>query len=137
MVSHRQLRPIYKDPQTHKTDDETCEVIDEEEDLPVRPISKANHLVFQEILANSRLLETRTTKIRQVQELVLPKISKKADSIRAMAGHERFNIRKIFDLPLEVTVGKFLDCLNTTIREIAFNTQKSTLRYRVKRPKPI
>lgn len=137
VVSHRQLRPIYEDLQTHETDDETSEVMDEEEDLPVGPTREANHSVLQETLANFRLPQTRTTKTGQVQELVVPKIPKKADSIRAMAGHERFDIRKIFDLPLEVTVGEFLDRSDTTIREMAFNMQRSTPRYQVKRPKPI
>ena len=54
-----------------------------------------------------------------------------------MAGHERFDIRKIFDLLLEVTVGEFLHRLDTTIHEMAFNIQRSTPRYRVKRPKTI
>ncbi len=67
----------------------------------------------------------------------MPKVPKKADSIRATAGHERFDIRKIFDLPLEVTVGEFLDRSDTTIREMAFKMQRSTSKYRVKRPKPI
>lgn len=137
VVSLRQLRPIYEDPQTHEIDDETSEVMDEEEDLPVGPIREANHPVLQETSANSRLPQTRTTKTGRVQVFVVPKIPKKADSIRAMAGHERFDIRKIFDLPLEVAVGEFLDRSNTTIREMAFNMQRSTPRYRVKRPKPI
>ena len=54
-----------------------------------------------------------------------------------MVGHGRFDIGKIFDLPLEVTVGEFIDRSNTTIREMAFNMQRSTPKYRVIRPKPI
>lgn len=113
VVSHRQLRPIYEDPQTHETDDKTSEAMDEEEDLPVGPIREANHPVLQETSANSRLPQTRTNKTGRVQELVVPKIPKKADSIRALAGHERFDIKKIFDRPLEVTVGEFFDRSDT------------------------
>lgn len=41
----------------------------------------------------------------------------------AMTGQERFDIRKIFNLPLEVTVGEVLDRSDTAIREMAFNMQ--------------
>ena len=74
IASHRNLRPIYEDPQIHKTDEETSDAIDEEDDLPVGPIREANHPVLQETSAHSRLSQTRTTKTRQVQELVVPKI---------------------------------------------------------------
>lgn len=37
------------------------------------------------------------------------KISKKADSIRGITEQKRFNIRKISDLLLKVTVGEFFD----------------------------
>lgn len=33
MVSQRQLRPIYEDPQTYETNNETTEVMDNEEEL--------------------------------------------------------------------------------------------------------
>lgn len=111
--------------------------MDEEEDLPAGPIREGNPRVFQETSANSRLPQTRTTKTGRVQELVVPKIPKKADSIRAMTGSERFDIKKIFDLPLEVTVGEFLDRSDSTIREMAYNMQRSTPRYRVKKSKVI
>ena len=68
---------------------------------------------------------------------MLPKVPKKPDSIRAIAEYKTFDIAKIFDLPLEVTVEEFLDCSDTTICEMAFNMQRSTHRYRVKRPKSI
>ncbi|MCJ1346904.1 hypothetical protein MMC31_005124 [Peltigera leucophlebia] len=111
--------------------------MDEEEDLPAGPIREGNPRVFQETSANPRLPQTRTTKTGRVQELVVPKIPKKADSIRAMTGSERFDIKKIFDLPLEVTVREFLDRSDSTIREMAYNMQRSTPRYRVKKSKVI
>ncbi len=59
IASDRQLRSIYEDPQIHKTDDETSEAMDEENDLPVGPIREPNHPVLQETSANSRLPQSR------------------------------------------------------------------------------
>ncbi|MCJ1348186.1 hypothetical protein MMC31_006417, partial [Peltigera leucophlebia] len=115
VVNQRQLRAIYEDPQGHESLEDTSEDMDEEEDLPAGPIREGNPRLFQETSANPRLPQTRTTKTGRVQELVVPKIPKKADSIRAMTGTERFDIKKIFDLPLEVTVREFLDRSNSTI----------------------
>lgn len=95
------------------------EDINEEDDRPARPTREAQHRIDPETLANSWLPQTRTTKTGRVQELVIPKILKKADSIRAMTGQERFDIRKIFDLLLEVTVGEFFDRSETAIRDMA------------------
>lgn len=137
MLSYWQLRPIYKDLQTHKMDSKTSKVINEEKNLLVGSIKKANHLELEKILANFWLSQTIITKMEQVQKLIVPKILKKADSIEIIAEHKRIGIRKIFDLLLKVTVEKFLDRLYTIIREIAFNMQKSTFKYQVKKPKPI
>ena len=123
VVNQQQLRAIYEDSQGHKSLKDTTEDMDEEEDLPTGPIRESNQRVFQETSANPRLPQTRTTKTGRVQELVVPKIPKKADSIRAMTGSERFDIKKIFNLPLEVTVGEFLDRSDSTIREMAYNMQ--------------
>ncbi len=68
---------------------------------------------------------------------MVQKILKKADSMRAVAEHERLDIRNIFDLPIEVTFGEFFDHSDTTICEMAFNMQRSTPWYRVQRPKSI
>ena len=48
------------------------------------------------------------------------------DSIREMAGQLRFNVKKIFDLPLEICLDKFLDQSVITIKELAYNMQKIT-----------
>ena len=121
VVNQRQLRAIYEDPQGHESLEDTTEDMDEEEDLPAGPIRESNQRVFQETSANPRLPQTRTTKTGRVQELVVPKIPKKADSIRAMTGSERFDIKKIFNLPLEVTVGEFFDRFDSTIRKMVYN----------------
>lgn len=133
----QRLRPVYEDPQIQRTDDETPRIMNEDEDQLVRPIRETNYPALQQTSANSRLPQTRTTKTGRIQQLVVPKIPKKADFIRGMTGQERFDIRKIFDLPLEVMVGEFLDRSDSAIREMAFNMQQSTPRYRVKKPGPI
>lgn len=52
-----------------------------------------------------------------------------------MAGRTRFDVKKIFDLPIEVTLGKFLDRSDVTIKELAFNMKKTTPRYRIRKAK--
>lgn len=54
---------------------------------------------------------------------------KKRDFIMAIAKHERFDIKKIFDLLFEVTIREFFDHSNTKIYKIMFNMQRSTSRY--------
>ena len=46
MVSHWQLRPIYKDLQIHKTNDKTSKVIDKKKDLSVGLTRLVNHPVL-------------------------------------------------------------------------------------------
>lgn len=89
--------------------------INEEDGRPARSTKETQHCIDLETSANSWLLQTKTIKTKKIQELVIPKISKKANSIKAMTGQERFDIRKIFDLLLEVTDGKFFDHLDTAI----------------------
>lgn len=64
-----------------------------------------------------------------------PQGPRQDDSIRGMAGRTRFDVKKIFDLPIEVTLGKFLDRSDVTIKELAFNMKKTTPRYRIRKAK--
>lgn len=64
------------------------------------------------------------------------KAQKMTDPIRGMAGQARFDVKKIFDLPLEITLGEFLDQSDITIKELAYNMQKITPRYRIHKAKP-
>lgn len=52
-----------------------------------------------------------------------------------MAGRTRFDVKKIFDLPIEVTLGEFLDRSDVTIKELAYNMKKTTPRYRIRKAK--
>lgn len=96
--------------------------------------STKNHT---QIPGNQRLTLTRTTKTCKIQELVQSQGPKKSDPIRALAGKSRFNLDKILGLPLEITVGEMLDSSDTTVKELAYQMQRSTPRYRVKRSKPV
>ena len=78
--------------------------------------------------------QTRVTKTGKVQELVATKGPKMPDPIRGMMGQDGFNIRKILDLPVEISVGELLSRSDTTIKELAYNMQRATPRYRVKKP---
>lgn len=89
VANWQQLRAIYEDSQAHETLDDTIEDMDEKEDMPAGPTRKDNHQVFQETSTNSRLLQTKTTKTRKVQELVVPKIPMRADSVGTMTGCEK------------------------------------------------
>lgn len=42
----------------------------------------------------------------------MPKILKKADFIKSIIGQKRFNIRKIFNLSLNIIISEFFNCLN-------------------------
>jgi hypothetical protein len=52
-----------------------------------------------------------------------------------MQSHNRFDIDRILDLLLKLTVEKLLNQFNLTIKDLAFNMQRSTSRYRIKRSK--
>lgn len=66
-------------------------------------------------------MQTKIIKNGKVQELVIPKILKKVDLIKAMTESEGFDMKKNFDLPLEITVEKFLDHSNLTICKMIYN----------------
>ena len=78
--------------------------------------------------------QTRVTKTGKVQELVATKGPKMPDPIRGMMGQDGFNIRKILDLPVEISVGELLSRSDSTIKELAYNMQRATPRYRVRKP---
>ena len=50
-----------------------------------------------------------------------------------MASRQRFDIGKILDLPVELTLGELLDRSDATIKELAYNMQRATPRYRVRK----
>lgn len=77
--------------------------------------------------------QTRITKTGKVQELVAQKSPKVPDPIRGMANTSRFEIGNILNLPVQLSLGELLDRSDTTIRELAYNMQRATPRYRVKR----
>lgn len=90
MANWQQLRAIYEDPQAHETLDDTIEDMDEKKNMPAGPAREDNHQVFQETSTNPRLLlQTKTTETRKVQELIVPKIPKRADSVGTMTGCEK------------------------------------------------
>lgn len=59
---------------------------------------------------------TRTTKTGKIRELVQSQGPKMSDPIRGKAGQSRFDVKKIFDLPLEITLGEFLDRSDITTK---------------------
>lgn len=65
--------------------------------------------------------------------MVTPKGSKGMDSIRRMIDHSQFDVGKTLDLPFEITVREFLDKSDVPIKELAYNMQRSTPRYRLTR----
>lgn len=52
-----------------------------------------------------------------------------------MAGQSRSDMKKIFDLLLEIRLGEFLDWSNIIIKELAYNMQKITPVIKSARPK--
>ncbi|MCJ1470256.1 hypothetical protein MMC07_008901 [Pseudocyphellaria aurata] len=78
--------------------------------------------------------KTRVTKTGRVQELVQPKRPRAVDPIRGMVGRPRFDVTKILDTEIFLTLGQLLDQSDLTVKELAYNMQRSTPRYRV-RPK--
>ena len=79
--------------------------------------------------------QTKVTKTGKVQELVIPKAPKLPDPIRGMMDRQRFHIDRILQLPLEISLGELLDRSESTVKELAYNLQKATPRYRVRKPK--
>ena len=78
---------------------------------------------------------TRITKTGKVQELVVPKGVRIPDPMRGMVGQERFNVDRILRLPVEMSLGEFLDRSDITVKELAFNLQKAVPRYRIRKQK--
>ena len=78
---------------------------------------------------------TRTIKTGKIQELVQSQRPRLNNPIRRIAGQTRFDIKKNFDLPLEVILGEFLDQSDITIKELAYNMQKTSLFYRIRKAK--
>lgn len=77
--------------------------------------------------------QTRVTKTGKVQELVSMKAPKLPDAIRGMANRQRFDISSILNLPVNISLGELLDRSDSTIKELAFNMQRATPRYRVRK----
>ncbi|KAL8653490.1 MAG: hypothetical protein Q9210_002067 [Variospora velana] len=82
---------------------------------------------------SNALLRTRVSKTGKVQELVADKPPKIPDPIKAMVGRDRFNINKIFDMPVTMPLGELLNRSDTMIKELAYYMQRATPRYRVKK----
>ncbi len=121
----------------HQDDD------DEERELATpkdMKVEKNNEFVLREstFRANQTrkgLPQIKISKIGKIQKLVTSKELKSTDPIRGMQSRGRFDISRILDLPLELTVGELLDRSDITIKDLAFNMQRSTPRYRIKRSK--
>ena len=78
---------------------------------------------------------TKMLKTGKVQELVRPKEVKIPEPIRGMVGHSRFDVNKIFKLPIEIIVEEFFDRSEVSVKELAYNFQKAVPRYRIRKPK--
>ena len=98
------------------------------------PAARQVKVQKKETIVNQTLPTTRVSKTGKVQELVQSKSPKVADPIRGMSTKQRFDIGQILDLPIQISVGEFLDRSDVTIKELAYNMQRATPRYRVKRP---
>jgi len=121
----------------HQDDD------DEERELATpkdMKVEKNNEFVLREstFRANQTrkgLPQIKISKIGKIQKLVTSKELKSTDPIRGMQSRGRFDISRILDLSLELTVGELLDRSDITIKDLAFNMQRYTPRYRIKRSK--
>ena len=111
------------EPEDMDTDDE------EENQPPQRHPSQPT----QSESANIQPPRTRVTKTGKVQELVAQKAPKLPDPIRGITSGPRFDIKNVFDLPIQLSLGELLDRSDTTIKELAYGMQRATPRYRVKR----
>ena len=77
--------------------------------------------------------QTRTTKTGKVQELVAKQGPKQLDPIRGMVTSKRFDINQVLSLPIQLSLGELLDRSDQTIKELAYNMQRATPRYRVRK----
>ena len=117
-------------------DDEVIEMDVEEDKENEDPDSsdipnRGRHVSWNE---NADVPQTRVSKTGKVQELVEAKKPKLPDPIRGMVGRNRFDMRKILDTTVDITLGELLDRSDTTIKEMAHYMTRSTPRYRVKKP---
>lgn len=101
---------------------------------------KENESVLQEFTFRSnqirkKLSQIKISKIKKIQKLMISKKLKSMNSIKDMQSRDKFNINRILDLSLELTVKKLLNQFNITIKNLAFNMQKSIFKYRIKRSK--
>ena len=76
---------------------------------------------------------TRVSRTDKVQELVTMKGPKLPDAIRGMVNRPRFDIGSIMDIPVQISLGELLDRSDSTIKELAYNMQRATPRYRVRK----
>jgi len=121
----------------HQNDD------DEERELATSKnmkVEKNNELVLREstFRANQirkKLSQIKISKIEKIQKLMTSKRLKSTNSIKDMQSRDRFDISRILDLSLELTVEELLNRSDITIKDLTFNMQRSTLRYRIKRSK--
>jgi hypothetical protein len=60
---------------------------------------------------------------------------KSTNSIRGMQSRDKFNISRILDLSLELTVKKLLNQSDIIIKDLTFNMQRFISRYKIKRSK--
>ncbi len=112
----------------------TGKLEDDENESPVtvgRPSQAREPLVPTQ--GNCGPPATRVTKTGKVQELVAIKGPKIPDPIRGMSSRTRFNIDSIMDLPVNISLGQLLDRSDSTIKELAYNMQRATPRYRVRK----
>ena len=79
--------------------------------------------------------QTRITKIDKIQELVMQKKLKLSNSIRDMTFSRRFDVKRILNLSIELSLEKLLDKLNAIIKKLAYNMQRVTSRYRIRKSK--
>ncbi len=118
----------------HQDDDATSEVsedmkLEEDNESVLQPSTvKAN-----QDRKGKELSQTRVSKTEKLQKLVQSKESKDIDFIRDMKNRNRFDVSRIFDLSLELTVEKLLNRSDITIKNLVFNMQRFTPRYRIKR----
>ena len=76
---------------------------------------------------------TRTTKTGKVQELVSKQGPKQLDPIRGMVTNKRFDISQVLSLLIQLSLGELLDRSDQTIKELAYNMQRATPRYRIRK----
>lgn len=70
--------------------------------------------------------QTKVTKTGKVQQLVQPSSPKYQDLIRGVSQATRFNINQILDMPVTLTLSQLMDRSDSTIKDLAYNIQRST-----------